>query len=749
MSRIIDYTEATSPVSDDYLVIDSSTAGTRKIKPENLISDVKEDLTYEVGELYEEYPLTWNEGGYVAPNGSITSITNQSYTDFFTLKNSEGILPKVIKITKPNTNDWAQGCFYNQAEQKVGDFFQLRDVLSLEIAVPNGAIKCRISTHKDVYTQTKVVCKEHAIKDRVDTLEETTGVLIDDYNLVWNEGGYVNNTGGITAITNQSYTDIFTLAIDGLMPTTLDIKKPTADWINYCFYDENGEFVSFAQVEENLSAEVVVPSTASKMRMSIHKGVYPLVSIKASVVETIISNLTRLSYLSGEVKMMLQGGNIAFASQLENHDMVLTAEASNSRADANPIFNFLAYTMDGEPFKGAADDIAPIQIHQPNASATYIGGGHGFSNGLKLTTSNTKTEADIGSVWEDANGVEFVIYNVGTGYVKVVNPTVKAITSPLTHKSGATDTTQIVFSASEMAFILPATNGHLLKYLDADGTELTDDGKYTSKFFDVVESYNIIDPVAVIDYLKDNVGDCTNDSVADSSIQNLCKVNIVYRITKGCACTVYQSVDSIEDVVYMYAGLVQCGRIGSYAYVPDAFNNDIQQIGNSQIGITKTAWNDSNKVPYRYYEFSNANYETGFFLGYYPRVGVAENSKRIAKCNNAGIFNTTKKIYPYLINGVTINSGETVEAICFRNPLIKRSDGSLAVTFNYVGNDVVVCIDYQSAFYGFVDLIDDCVGKQIEVIDKTSNCTMSREIASSTKLPIIFTGKGYAVLRFY
>lgn len=43
MSRIIDYTEATSQVSDDYLVIDSSTEGTRKIKA-NRISGLTDGI---------------------------------------------------------------------------------------------------------------------------------------------------------------------------------------------------------------------------------------------------------------------------------------------------------------------------------------------------------------------------------------------------------------------------------------------------------------------------------------------------------------------------------------------------------------------------------------------------------------------------------------------------------------------------------------------------------------------------------
>ena len=108
MSRIIDYTEATSPVSDDYLVIDSSTNGTRKIKPGGLVDptgtqpgmaadaklmkDEVDGVKSEVGKkidtvLYEQLvtlgsevvPVSVNDNSTITILGGSTPYSNNKY----------------------------------------------------------------------------------------------------------------------------------------------------------------------------------------------------------------------------------------------------------------------------------------------------------------------------------------------------------------------------------------------------------------------------------------------------------------------------------------------------------------------------------------------------------------------------------------------------------------------------------------------------------------------------------------------
>lgn len=704
---------------------------------------------YAVGPIFSPYTITWNSGGYVNDYGTITPNANNYYSDF-TLVAVNGFVPAIIKVTKPTLNDWVNYCFYDANDVRLYAS-HVENTLSEELSVPAGTVKFRVSASNSTYQSVVVELKNEQLFKGLEKVEERTKDLDGNYSLTWNPNGYVNLSGTITTNANNHYTDFIPVTIQGIIPETIKVTKPTLnDWVNYCFYDKNGTKLYASSVENTLSEELTVPEGSVTFRISASNSTYSNVTVEGYLTEKLVIIAAASEIKSNKaVTIEIEDDNISFSSQLEGHVMTLTAEKSNSRADANPTFNFLAYLMDGATFKNASDDITPIQINQTGMSPTYIGAGHGFSNGLKLTTSNEKQDVDIGSVWSDAGGNQFVLYNVGAGYVKVVNPTVTAIISPLTHVSGATNTETIVFSDPTMDFILPAINRHSLKIMTADNVEISGNGKLHGEYFDVVESYDIVDPVAAINYLKLNVGSCTNDSVADDSIQSLCKVNLVYRITSGCGCTVYQSIDSIENVNYVYAGLIQCMKIGDYAYVPDAFNNDVQLLSGTTLPIDTPTWNDASKVPYRYYEFSDASFSTGFFIGYDPRIGMANNSNRILNCTDAGMYYSTHKVYPRLINNVTINSGETVEAVCFRCPIIKRNDGSLAVTFNYVGNDIIMCIDYQSAFDGFIDLIDSCVGKQISVIDKTPSCTMNRAIASSTKLPITFSGKGYAVLRFH
>ena len=713
-----------------------------------------EDISQLKSELIHYYSIAWNDNGYVNSTGNITTNSSSKYSDFIEIE-YDGISPEILTFEKKTAAQWIVYAFYNGTTFITNSYAHTEDNIA-NVEIPLGATHFRISAANVEYAYVNIYNGNvEANAQKIAKISDALGyIYAHNYDLTWNANGYVSGAGIVTNANNY-YTDFFDLAINGAIPKGIVIDRPVlTNWVNYAFFNDTA-YISGGYLTEETGNVITIPAGATKMRFSTAKSTYANTIAKEyrETVEERINDLNdRVGILEsdkGNVAVTLSNNDISFASRVEGGMMVLTAEKANSRVDSNPIFNFSNYYLNSVLFKSAGDDIAPIQINQPNMSGTYIGGGHGFSNGLKLTTSNSKTDSDIGSVWKDANNVEFVLYNVGDGYVKVVNATTTEITSPLTHVSGATNTESIVFASAEMAFILPALNKHMLSIYDDKGVELTENGTYYGNYIDIIESYNILDPLSVITYLKANVGNCTNDSVADQSIDALCKVNIVYRITDGCSCTIYQSIDSIKDISYSYAGLTQAMSIGNYAYVPGAFNNDVQTLTGTSLNVGVSNWNDATKVPYRFYQFSD-NYNKGFFIGYYPKIGTAINSERITKCSSACLYyGSTKKMYPRLINSTQILSGNTIEAVCFRTPVVKRSDGSLAVVYNYVGNDIILNVDYQAAFNGFITIPEKCVGKQIEVVDKTASCTITRAIASSTQLPIKFSGKGYAVLRFY
>lgn len=439
----------------------------------------------------------------------------------------------------------------------------------------------------------------------------------------------------------------------------------------------------------------------------------------------------------------------------------------------NHLFEFENTYIDGQQIKGASDDITPMNGSCPGRWAgTYIGANHGQSNGYTLTFAEPhgKTNDDIGSVWAKGS-VQYVIYEVpSTTTVRVVN----ALSTPgngagtMTHVSGATHTEDMVYTSASMDQMYRAANKVTIHVYDENWKEIPVDknGVYKSNKFRFVQSYDILAPDKAIQHIREMKAEgqsVTRDNLHDEGIQAFVRQNICYEYSEGNACTVYMRSDFL-DTFTGYHGVVQSGAISGtptasspeYCYVAGWNNNTpYENYGKDtpSTDFSKSKWDDQSNPPYRYYQFGyGAKRPMGIMQGYYTKIGVGIPSVRTQVLgNSAGFCYTSGKMYPYAYSGKTLQAGDVRETVAFYSPLIMdmTNDNCFASIYNYVYDDIILAIDYQEAADVLYRLRPECVGKQIEVIDKTSNVIMDRTMASSELLPITFEGKGWIVLRFY
>lgn len=454
-----------------------------------------------------------------------------------------------------------------------------------------------------------------------------------------------------------------------------------------------------------------------------------------------------------------------------SHSVKTTGECQANRT--NHVFEFTNIFIDGNTFKGASDDITPMNGSSPNRwSGTYIGANHGQSNGYTLTFAEPhgKDNSDIGSIWQ-LGTKQYTIYEVpSTTTVRVVNTLSTPATTggTLTHISGATHTEDMVYTSAAMDQMYRAVNKFEIHIYDENWKEIPHDanGVFKSNKFRFVQSYQILNPDKAVEHLQQlraDGQDVTRDNLHDDEVEPFVRQNFCYEFSDGNACTLYQSSDFLDNFTGFH-GFVQSGAVNGTpsssspeeVYVAGCFDNTPFDIvgTESSINFSRGNWTVANKPPYRYYQYKKNDKSKGFMQGFYTKIGLGRpeirNTMIPADSGSVGFIYKTGKMYPYAYSGQTFQAGDHVEGIAFYTPFcMDTADNCYAAVYNYVYDDIILAIDYQEAADVLFKLKQECVGKQIEILDKTDTCVMDRTMASSELLPITFTGKGYIVLRFY
>ncbi|WP_277680085.1 hypothetical protein [Gracilibacillus dipsosauri] len=460
---------------------------------------------------------------------------------------------------------------------------------------------------------------------------------------------------------------------------------------------------------------------------------------------------------NGDIVVIKTGNAFSVSSYLENGDSIKIDTLRNG--SKNGAFNFNGTFINGNKVHDTTDDIAPIRTF------TTVGGNHGYTC-VKITMSNHgKTNSDLGSQWTDGNNV-YTLLDIngndlmfGMQYTEVdgidsVNPVVPI--ANLTHASGATNTGVINVSTSVTSPLFPSINNVSVKYV-LDGREIKEDGTYYGNELQVQESYNIMDYKGIIDFAQSNIG----VSYKNDAVKGVVKISNNYTFTKEGKCLVSGSIKALKKVF-----LGECGFMQSVAlnlsnhtlkrYMPNVLVRDgidfknIQDMTNYDATRVFSApyLEDPNKPPNRYVDwlYNGNDKKYGFSMGLIVDKSNTKNSDRVTNIN--GYYwnmRNTKKSYPVVIFDITLNEGEYLSFLGYRNYLTPTQ----ATIENIVQDkkDTYIIVDYHNTVIGENINLNDLIGKSVEVID-SENFTLLNDVIDSEGVTFsIKNDYGYAILK--
>lgn len=507
------------------------------------------------------------------------------------------------------------------------------------------------------------------------------------------------------------------------------------------------------QIEAGAAATgYVAYSKTAKVKTANYSGVDALNKINNQIGTDVVT-----AFLSGDTLRIRSGFNAL-------NDMVYNC---NTKTSTNGGFMMLTNQLissnlpdadmsSGVDYKPVNDDICPIVLN-----GTYFGGNHGleFEYQVYNATVHNKTEVDIGSVWTDANGYDYILLRIpSTTKIAVISeytgvPTAPirktAPVSPLTHKSGATNTGAITFTSAPPYQVTPCINNRTLMVKNDRAVVAQAEQWLSGDYIDVCESYNIIDAPSMLTYLKGNVGLNTNLSYKNDAIAGLCRSSIVYRFSKNGSMSVYSAYDFYKSAYIDYVGFTQSHTVGTIAYVPNTIYDTFTTMSSSNLDLTKNKYRDANVTPYRYLQFA-ADYTKAMTIGYNLLSANITQADRLTKSDSAGFYSATvHKMYPYWLDKITVGADEHIALQAFRVPFIPYSiDSDIdSVAWYWHGDDIILMIDCHKTINKYMHLPDYFIGKKITQLDVHANMVINQKFVEHDGIKIKNTTYGYAVLQ--
>lgn len=464
-----------------------------------------------------------------------------------------------------------------------------------------------------------------------------------------------------------------------------------------------------------------------------------------------------------------------------------------------------AYTTDGvttggQYQEGMNDDIAPVNIN-----ATYITGDHGGAFGIVATvSSHDKTFVDVGSKWQDAALMPVTLlatlYNNDSTTLLFLRDNTSG-TNPkswgyytsglsggtLTHVSGATNTSNIVYTAQSISQMIFPAHRNLDRSIKINGNLVpTNSGTYLCNYVDVRHLLECVDLNALVPYVQSKVGTSGLIPFDDPNISSIFKRDILYRVQPNAVTTVDELFTATSGIYSLnYMGMVQgeapviptsgtlklySPKVSQFVINANTYNlSGIQLISglSDALIINSSRWVDVNNPPERMMEItatsSGVNYSVKH-IGYISEfAGSAGNLKLATNGSNYGPVNiistVIKKMYPVIAglasttypNPSTMNSGTTVHGNAFRS--FKSYEDINAATDIVVaqspyGSHYYVYFDYHANYSGIIKVPPHLSGRNIAVIDTHANVTLNSTVVSDTGISVVIANTyGYGVLK--
>ena len=495
-----------------------------------------------------------------------------------------------------------------------------------------------------------------------------------------------------------------------------------------------------------------------------------IVNNNGNLTETIKTDLIPKN-LANPLKITFNGDIIQVESKTNNNN---TAEISLLRRNTatiltNSNINITDTKINGVSIKPSSDDIAPANL----IGGDYIGGNHGWSKARNIfKSSHGKTFADIGSIYVDTIGKQFVIVRIiDNDNIVIIERQIPANgydlfydypTGTLTYVSNGVNTTSISgYTSTNISSLYSFCNLKSLKFY-ADDLEITTGQSYC-KDFKIIENYDMLDIndfVLKITTQRPVGGYTSNPDFRSLTVLPLFNHSIVYQFSKGGKCVVHHSFTALKKLPLNFHGFIQSSPMTGTGkiYIPKSLpitvgavnwkfsENPTFNAPTAYVNITNGFWENPLSPPDRILN-TVGNY--GFHCGYITDIGDSINRKDLV--NDSMFISTSRKIYPKAVSiPKVMEIGDTYSVSAFRNVVDITSPG-IKSNFDYckVGNNWYIFLDYHATGIDEVTILPEWSGREIEILESKNTTLLTKiltdkiRISSSSSV----TNYGYIVVK--
>ena len=296
--------------------------------------------------------------------------------------------------------------------------------------------------------------------------------------------------------------------------------------------------------------------------------------------------------------------------------------------------------------------------------------------------------------------------------------------------------TAVYHDKNHGAWLLPSVKVLSQYVYNSVGNEITEDGDYKGEYFDFVETYDLFNPISVLNNLKARQQMSpipTTEPVYDGD--SMIRVRNVYRILPDLsmvcsfANTALQQAQ-VTDYMFSQAQRV-IGASGTVNYyVPGSKPNgtDLTKPINvawniDSIYLNNSWWDDENSPVNRVIQY--VPYKYGFAIGFLEYGGVGKELENTTN-NVFELRGDTGKVYPHGVEGskvgYTFNIGDTYSAIMYRANINVDSANSIRLSYYHVtgfdGNEYVFA-DYSASGYDNINIDDKFNGRKVSIVESS------------------------------
>jgi hypothetical protein len=432
--------------------------------------------------------------------------------------------------------------------------------------------------------------------------------------------------------------------------------------------------------------------------------------------------------------------------------------ASNSNINlftANLVYKGDVLTNNKLFLKDEQDDIAPIHLN-----GSFIGGNHGWDQPYILTKAHSKTLADVGSILQDANSVNFTILRIISSTQLVLcseNIAVDGFTYSFTAPSGNltyvsdggnTDTITSGYSLASVANLVPITTPSNSKVYLNGKTEITIEGEYNCEFVDVVEDYDVYDLPSVLQKITSERpvgGYLTEVYFNELGAEKLFNNQITYRYLPNGKGLVNHNFFAYKKCELDYDGFTQSIELDSGKLVvpkclPITVGADTFDLRNitpwnsadapsGNIEITDAYFETPSNPPSR---FLNFNDDIIYHSGYILDRGIGIN--RIANIDKAFRTGNSRKLYLIGVNvPTTLEANTTYSCLAYRNYTIQLNKPTARTSYDYleIDNKVFLFLDYNDSINDEISMPLAWRGRKM-IVSSSNNVGVVGVVVNST-----------------